>query len=396
MVGNLDNLGTVKNCYAAGPTIVPSGVLGASISSGAVVGVRAGYSSVSASYWDTETTNLKNSGGSDALTYGKSNADMKKESTFSGWDFSTVWRINPLVNYGYPYFAWQTVTPETPKHIVISANRCSTYVMISDPALTYTVAGADIAGLNMCISGALSRASGTAVGRYAITQGTLTATGPFIIDSFNPDSLCILSYFSGGEGTSASPFTISNAVELGCVSRYLGAKYSDVYYKVNNDIPLAGYLSKDSAGYNSGHFWVPIGTSELSFCGQFDGGGHTVSGMKIFLPGKSNLGLFGYCRKGGTISNTNVAISDSIYGYSNIGGIAGYCDSSTIDNCTSSGLINSYSSNAGGLVGTCNAGTIRNSVAKGTVNASKASNVGGLVGICQNTTLKNCLSDVVV
>lgn len=34
---------------------------------------------------------------------GKTNAQLKVESTFSGWDFVNTWGINPTINDGYPY-----------------------------------------------------------------------------------------------------------------------------------------------------------------------------------------------------------------------------------------------------------------------------------------------------
>jgi len=39
----------------------------------------------------------------------KSEVDLKQQSTFSGWDFSTVWSINSAANDGYPYLQWENL-----------------------------------------------------------------------------------------------------------------------------------------------------------------------------------------------------------------------------------------------------------------------------------------------
>lgn len=51
------------------------------------------------SFWDTETSGQSTSVGG----LGKTTAEMKTQSTFTDWDFSTVWAINPTINEGYPY-----------------------------------------------------------------------------------------------------------------------------------------------------------------------------------------------------------------------------------------------------------------------------------------------------
>ncbi|QST02511.1 WxL domain-containing protein (plasmid) [Pontibacillus sp. ALD_SL1] len=56
-------------------------------------------------YWDTEAsgTTLSDMG------TGKTTSEMKQESTYTGWDFTNTWAIDPLINDGYPYL--QSVPP---------------------------------------------------------------------------------------------------------------------------------------------------------------------------------------------------------------------------------------------------------------------------------------------
>lgn len=53
-------------------------------------------------YWDT-TTSGRSSTYCSAGATGKTTAQMKTQATFSGWDFSTIWNIDPSTNGGYPF-----------------------------------------------------------------------------------------------------------------------------------------------------------------------------------------------------------------------------------------------------------------------------------------------------
>ena len=108
--------GTISNCYATGSVDSESGFLGGfcgynddtiedCYSIGAVgVGAgdetaggfsgRAGVAETDC-FWDTETSGKEASEGGT----GKTTAQMKKEATFTNWDFSTVWDIVEDTSY---------------------------------------------------------------------------------------------------------------------------------------------------------------------------------------------------------------------------------------------------------------------------------------------------------
>jgi len=58
-------------------------------------------STVEHCFWDTQTSGRSTSSGGT----GKTTAEMKDIDTFlaAGWDFDTVWDINPVINDGYPF-----------------------------------------------------------------------------------------------------------------------------------------------------------------------------------------------------------------------------------------------------------------------------------------------------
>lgn len=161
--------------------------------------------------------------------------------------------------------------------------------------------------------------------------------------------------------------------------------------------------------------FTAIGTSSSSFKGTFDGGNHTIRGIRIKTATK-NQGLFGYLYQG-TVKNVNLA-DTKIIASQNIGGIAGTnylgeiynCsvandvnieasanvsggivgdNCGTVSNCISSATLNGVDV-VGGIVG-LNSGTISNCTATADANVNGNSNCGGIIGLLQSGTIKNNL-----
>ncbi|HOV33817.1 MAG TPA: PASTA domain-containing protein [Candidatus Hydrogenedens sp.] len=87
------------------------GIITNSFSTGAVagdayVGGLVGYihdgGTVTSSYWNVQTSGQENSAGGE----GKTTVEMMRQSTYVGWDFTTIWKI--IEGQSYPYFSWQT------------------------------------------------------------------------------------------------------------------------------------------------------------------------------------------------------------------------------------------------------------------------------------------------
>ncbi len=128
LVGRSDE-GNIDNCYAVGSVNgnnFVGGLVGRlggtsvtqSFSSGSVApggGNRGGLigfsqnSSVSNSFWDTQTSGMNNSAGGTART----TAQMKTLSTFTsvGWNFTNIWVLDPALNNGYPHLSGQLQPP---------------------------------------------------------------------------------------------------------------------------------------------------------------------------------------------------------------------------------------------------------------------------------------------
>lgn len=87
---------TITNVYA-------TGLIQSAWNAGGLTGYQS-YGSeptLTSSYWDTETSNQASS--AEAIAVGKTTSEMKTQSTFTSWDFSSIWQIDPAINDGYPY-----------------------------------------------------------------------------------------------------------------------------------------------------------------------------------------------------------------------------------------------------------------------------------------------------
>lgn len=171
--------------------------------------------------------------------------------------------------------------------------------------------------------------------------------------------------------------------------------------------------------------WEPIGKylnsntsindeTNIAFEGVFDGGNHTINGMKITSKEKGK-GFFALI-KNATIKNLIIGEDCEINVSVSFGSITGYANTgSDIENCINKANIVSDSGNVGGIVGTivkdtniincCNIGNIKaNTMVGGIAGISEANidscyntgninsdttNVGGIVGTNQKR-ITNC------
>lgn len=176
-------------------------------------------------------------------------------------------------------------------------------------------------------------------------------------------------------------FKISTAEELAGLAKLvnLGYTFRGKTVVLINDIDLE---NKE---------WTPIGKSlEKSFQGTFEGGGHTISYLKVTRTNE-NVGLFGYVADA-EIRNLTVTEAD-ITGSQNVGGIAGNAGAGTsFINCTCSETTKLRTDDAqriGGIAGvwnntdTASPVTLQNCIFTGTLSSTSADTKflnAGLIG----------------
>ena len=140
--------------------------------------------------------------------------------------------------------------------------------------------------------------------------------------------------------------------------------------------------------------WTPIGTEAQPFTGTFDGNNKTIGGL--YIDGTADyVGLFGCIGKSSTATGTvqKVTLADSyVRGNENVGGICGYNNGGTLQDCHNTGTV-SGTTNVGGVCGK-NSSTLENSSNTGKVSGT-GEHVGGVCGLndtggtvkgCYNTT----------
>ncbi len=164
-----------------------------------------------------------------------------------------------------------------------------------------------------------------------------------------------------GSGTAQSPYLVTTAEHLHAVRYYL-----DRHFRLAADLDLSSYEGEQG--------WLPIGTEQQPFTGSFDGGGHTISRLRIQRTEQSGVGLFGWT--GGTAVIRNLHLSSAnVVGNARVGILVGD-NGGRVQNVATAGTVTATDI-AGGLTGQ-NRGVIVNCYS--TVIANGISNVGGLVG----------------
>lgn len=215
-----------------------------------------------------------------------------------------------------------------------------------------------------------------------------------------------LADFASGSGSKNDPYTIKYASDLNHLATFVnnGQNYSGVYFVLSNDIAYSH--SSDWNNADSENNYTAIGTYDNPFRGTFDGGGYTISGIRIYkkytTSNKSYMdqGLFGYVGEGGTVKRVNLA-DTRITAYTSSGGIAGRAYHSTIEDCSVSNdvwirAVENGADDQGGIVGCSQSGTVSRCISRATLaiksGLTSCNSFGGIVGD-NNNTITDCIAN---
>ncbi len=190
-----------------------------------------------------------------------------------------------------------------------------------------------------------------------------------------------------GSGGVSSPYLISSLDNLLWLSTNPEYWETDTYFRQTADIDASA-----TQNWNQGEGFNPIGWRIYfdyyqAFQGNYDGDGHTITGLYIHRPSENSIGLFGYTFQA-TISDLYVTYA-SVTAYDYTGSIVGYAKESMLEYCSCSGIV-SGNDMIGGL-----AGFVENSLYTGLTSGADVSGVdyiGGLVGRVQNSVFSSSSS----
>ena len=336
------NAGTITASYATGPVTGSSDV-------GGLIGYNSSSGTVTACFWDKDTSGQTSSAGG----AGKTTAEMKTQSTFTdaGWDF-----IDPndpagdwfMPQADYPRLAWQVAS------------------MVSVPPLR---------GLTPTQAQAVLSTAGLLPGEsyyvydLSLEPGLVSDSSPTAGTLVDPNSTRVQLFlakhtkYSAGSGTQLDPYQIATP---GDWLDLMGASPDwNKQFVLTADIDLAALPI------------TPAGNYTTKFTGVFDGQGHVIRNAVINTPATDYVGLFGYLGAGAQIRNLGLA-NGSMTGWSCVGGLVGENYAGTISACYASAPVTSSFGSVGGLVGYNYSGLISACYATGPVTG--LSEVGGLVG----------------
>ncbi|MCX8064704.1 MAG: PASTA domain-containing protein, partial [Candidatus Hydrogenedentes bacterium] len=318
----------VSNSYSASKFTTITSTTGGLIGSGNSPVV------VNSSYWDKDISGVSDSfgGGTPETT-----ENMKKSSTFVGWDFVWYWGINENESYPILLYDRMEMASFLNKH----------YETAKEWALFY--------GVNYSFD---YQCSNTVPVDFIISQSV--PAGEWVPVFSSPVTLTV----STGM---CPPISISTIEEIALIGRD-PAYPADGNYVLTSDIDAS-----DTVNWNGGAGFDPI----PNFLGMFDGGGYIISDLYINRPSASLVGLFGDVGSTGRLLNVYIK-NANIKGYWAVGILAGR-NLGVIHHCGVHGVVegDSGSSSIGSMVG-ANEGGIYNCL--GVAQVVGDSGIGGLIG----------------
>ncbi|MBR5569680.1 MAG: hypothetical protein IKW10_02170 [Oscillospiraceae bacterium] len=178
-------------------------------------------------------------------------------------------------------------------------------------------------------------------------------------------------------------YEISNAEQLMLFAQMVnaGTTFEGKTVKLMGNIDLKGRTFTPIGGCGTG----------TTFRGVFDGGNHTIKNLFIFEPNSKNVGFFGQTYLA-TVKNVGIE-SGTVFSGGVSGGLMGFANQVTLDNCFNRADVVSFGGTNGGLVGQLSGtSSITNCYNHASVR-SNGSMAGGIVGyLASKTTLtmKSC------
>jgi hypothetical protein len=310
--------GTIEHSYAVGEATAISG-------NGGLVGER-DAGTVTNSYWNNEFLCQESSAGGSELSV----TQLMQQTSFSEWDFSTVWNID--ANSSFPYL-------RTNEQINHPTSGQSNFVKF------------------------FNGGCGTETKPFQIATATQLDSVRHVRDKYFIQTADIdldVSPFNSGEGW----LPIENYFE----GNYNGNGFQILNLFINrSNTNLVGLFSRISSNA-------------------------TLKNMKVdsaHITGRNYTGILA-----GQITNsdiTNVNVSGSVVGNYDTGGLSGYSSRADIDSSSSNVNITMPGFRGGGLIGRTTYGNVTNSHSSGSI--SGRGEVGGLIGTGSSTNISQSYSE---
>ena len=327
----LDQDGFITRCYSTG---APSG--GTNI--GGLIGWSSGVTTVTDSTWDTVTSGMPTSGGSET---GNTTAALLTQATYTAWDFTNTWWMVDGGTRPFLRMEYDTVIRNSHQLQLMQMNLDATYVMANDIDLSDVTEPAQMWGTSIG-SGTGFKPIGDTVSQF---NGTLDGNHHSVTNLYRNGG-----YYSGLFGYTNPTARIEN-LRLD-----------------NATITGAGWVAS-LIGYNNG-----ASVANCTVTCDVDAGDDWAGGLIAYNGG----GLISNCAISGTVDGAD----------SWAGGLIGQSTGTVIE-CFSNADAYTPNNRVGSLLGENDGGIVRDCHSGG--DAAGIQDIGGLVG--QNSgTITNCSS----
>src|SRR3990167_2351956 len=323
LLGRHSSSSTISNSYS-------TGIVSGAADVGGVVGFNSA-STISAVYWDTETSGTSTGVGSGSSTgaTGLTTAQALAQSNYSGWDFTTVWNI--IEGTSYPYLrAFHSSTPRVISGTAASVGGDVSVILAGDGAAISTIkTGANSSFYYLASNGAI--ADSTNLLAYIsgnATKGNVVMLAPASGASVTGLTMVANTIATGTSGSSSLTNTL-----LGTAKGALSS--TDILYSVSGANLTLGNATNTTASLTatSGTTYtidgtiatVASGTSTLNLSGPI-----TISGSSVSTSGNQTYG--GTTTLGATTSLTSTG------GAISMAAVTGAGFGLTLSNATSSSI----------------------------------------------------------
>ena len=244
---------------------------------------------------------------------------------------------------------------------------------------------------NIAVNANIASTGGGGVVLRADNAGTGTGTVTFGGGQISTAGTVSIFYNPTGDSSTVNATKYSAPTQTDFSSNVTGATLNttmlvnNVYdlQNMQNDLSGTYALGRDidaaeTASWNGGAGFSPIGNYTTRFTGSLDGQGRVISNLAINLPSTNHVGLFGYAEAGAALSNVSLQAA-TVAGAARVGILVGL-SRGTISNASATGTVTA-DSYGGGLAGETS-GSVASSWAAVTVagTTTTSSSMGGLTG----------------
>ena len=274
---------------------------------------------------------------------------------------------------------------------------------------TYYYGGGDKVGLTITNSAPTPADGYSSI--YSASNGKLSGTGERYTLNLSDDDVTIsivtllIDWQTAYTGEKSDPYLIYNQEQLDLLVQR-GTGLTDYkYYKLMNDIVYSHTTDWNDATSTENNF-----SAISEFLGDFDGNGHTISGIRLYKAGNSkydedsNKGLFAKALSKAAFETTNIhdlTLADTrITGYWMVGGIVGDNNGAVIERCNVTSTVAIHSVQAddryhGGIVGYGSSGSVSHCTSAATLTTADAGQslcYGAICGYNSMMSISNSLA----